>query len=117
MQALRSRREHRELFHAGSYTPLYALGTKREHMVAFAREHQGQVAIVAVPRLSFTLAGGAVRPPLGELWEDTVLPVPPQAAEFMDAAFTGEKIRVTPERMLLGREIFAHFPVALLVCG
>jgi (1->4)-alpha-D-glucan 1-alpha-D-glucosylmutase len=117
MQALRARREHRELFHAGSYTPLYALGAKREHMVAFAREHQGRVAIVAVPRLSFTLAAGAVRPPLGELWEDTVLPVPPQAAEFMDAAFTGEKIRVTPERTLLGREIFAHFPVALLVCG
>ena len=35
----------------------------------------------------------------------------------MDAAFTGEKIRVTPERTLLAREIFAHFPVALLVCG
>jgi (1->4)-alpha-D-glucan 1-alpha-D-glucosylmutase len=117
MQALRARREHRELFHAGSYTPLYGLGTKREHMVAFAREHQGGVAIVAVPRLSFTFAGGAVRPPLGELWEDTVLPVPPQAAEFMDAVFTGEKIRVTPERTLLGREIFAHFPVALLLCG
>jgi (1->4)-alpha-D-glucan 1-alpha-D-glucosylmutase len=117
MQALRARRERRELFHLGGYAPLYALGAKREHMVAFAREHNGQVAIVAVPRLSFTLAAGSVRAPLGELWEDLELPVPPQAAEFLDSVFTGEKIRVTPERTLLGREIFAHFPVALLVCG
>jgi (1->4)-alpha-D-glucan 1-alpha-D-glucosylmutase len=117
MQALRARRERRELFHLGSYTPLYALGAKREHLVAFAREQQGQVAIVAVPRLSFTLAAGSVRPPLRELWEDTELPVPPRAAEFMDSVFTGEKIRVTAERTLLGREIFAHFPVALLVSG
>jgi (1->4)-alpha-D-glucan 1-alpha-D-glucosylmutase len=117
MQALRARREHRELFHLGGYTPLYALGAKREHVVAFAREHSGQVAIVAVPRLSYTLAAGSVRPPLGELWEDLELPVPPQSAEFLDSVFTGEKIRVTGERTLLGREIFAHFPVALLVCG
>jgi (1->4)-alpha-D-glucan 1-alpha-D-glucosylmutase len=117
LQALRTRRERRELFHAGAYAPLYALGAKREHIVAFAREHNGQVAIVAVPRLSFTLAAGALRAPLGELWENTELPVPPQAAEFMDSVFTGEKIRVTAERTLSGREIFAHFPVALLICG
>jgi (1->4)-alpha-D-glucan 1-alpha-D-glucosylmutase len=117
MQALRARRDRRELFHLGGYMPLYALGAKREHIVACAREHSGQVAIVAVPRLSFTLAGGSVRPPQGELWEDLELPVPPQATEFLDSVFTGERIRVTAERTLLGREIFAHFPVALLVCG
>jgi maltooligosyltrehalose synthase len=83
--------------------------------VAFAREHLHQVAIVAVPRLSYSLAGGAVRAPLAGLWETTEIPVPPRTSEFLENVFTGEKIRVTAQRTLLCSEIFAHFPVALLV--
>jgi (1->4)-alpha-D-glucan 1-alpha-D-glucosylmutase len=117
MQGLRLRRDQRQLFHAGSYAPLHPTGAKREHVLAFAREHEGQVAVVAVPRLSFTLAAGAVRPPLGELWDDTALPVPAQTTEFVENVFTAEKVKVTPARTLLCREVFAHFPVALLVGG
>ena len=116
MQALRLRRDRRELFHQGRYLPLHATGTKQKHVVSFAREHNNnQVAIVAVPRLSYTLAAGAVRAPLGDLWEGTEIPVPPHTAEFMENIFTGEKIRVTAQRTLLCREVFAHFPVALLL--
>src|SRR5580765_3521502 len=61
MQALRLRRDRRELFHPGDYQPMHATGAKHQHLVAFAREHQDQIAIVAVPRLSYTLAGGAMR--------------------------------------------------------
>ncbi|HLJ85819.1 MAG TPA: malto-oligosyltrehalose synthase [Candidatus Angelobacter sp.] len=117
MQALRFRREHRELFQSGSYIPLSVHGAHKEHVIAFAREHQEQIAIVATPRLSYLLAGGAMRPPLGELWEDTALTAPPKTMEFLENAFTGEKIRLTAERTLLCRELFAHFPVALLSGG
>ena len=61
MQALRFRREHRELFQSGAYTPLHATGPKGDHVVAFAREHQNQVAIIVVPRLSYSLAAGSLR--------------------------------------------------------
>jgi (1->4)-alpha-D-glucan 1-alpha-D-glucosylmutase len=115
MQALRLRRDRRDLFHPGRYRPLHAIGMKRQHVVAFAREQHNHVAIVAVPRLSYTLAGGSLRAPLGELWETTELPVPPRCAEFLENIFTGEKIRVTQQRTLLCREVFAHFPVAVLV--
>jgi (1->4)-alpha-D-glucan 1-alpha-D-glucosylmutase len=115
MQALRLRRDRRDLFHPGSYRPLRAMSDQQEHVVAFAREHNNQVAIVAVPRLSYTLAGGALRAPLAELWGKTELPVPPRSAEFLENVFTGEKIKVTAQRTLLCREVFAHFPVALLV--
>jgi (1->4)-alpha-D-glucan 1-alpha-D-glucosylmutase len=115
MQALRLRRDRRDLFHPGRYRPLPAIGLKHQHVVAFAREQHNHVAIVAVPRLSYTLAGGSLRAPLGELWEVTELPVPPRCAEFLENIFTGEKIRVTQQRTLLCREVFAHFPVALLV--
>jgi (1->4)-alpha-D-glucan 1-alpha-D-glucosylmutase len=117
MQALRLRREHRELFHSGSYTPLYATGSGRDHLVTFARENHSQVAIVAAPRLSYTLARGKLQPPIGELWDSTELPVPSRTAEFLENVFTGEKIKVTPARTLLCRELFAHFPVALLISG
>src|ERR1041385_4083116 len=115
MQALRLRRDRRDLFHPGRYRPLNAIGTKQQHAVAFAREQHNHGAIVAVPRLSYTLAGGSLRAPLGELWDTTELPVPPRCAEFLENVFTGEKIRVTQQRTLLCREVFAHFPVALLV--
>jgi (1->4)-alpha-D-glucan 1-alpha-D-glucosylmutase len=115
MQALRLRRDRRDLFHPGLYRPLPATGAKQHHLVTFAREHNNQVAIVAVPRLSYTLAGGAIRAPLAGLWENTEIPVPPRSAEFLENIFTGEKIKVTPQRTLLCSEVFAHFPVALLV--
>jgi (1->4)-alpha-D-glucan 1-alpha-D-glucosylmutase len=115
MQALRLRRDRRDLFHPGLYRPLLATGAKQHHLVAFAREHNNHVAIVAVPRLSYTLAGGAIRAPLAGLWENTELPAPPRCTEFVENVFTGEKIRVTSQRTLLCSEVFAHFPVALLV--
>jgi (1->4)-alpha-D-glucan 1-alpha-D-glucosylmutase len=114
MQALRFRRDRRELFQAGKYTPLHPSGAKRENLVAFARERNGQVAIVAVPRFSYELSGGAQRPPLADIWNGTEIPVPSRTAEFLENVFTGERVKVTPNRTLLCSEVFAHFPVALL---
>lgn len=114
MQALRFRRDHGELFQVGKYRALAASGEKREHVISFARENHRQIAIVAVPRLSYLLAGGAVRPPLGELWQETEIPVPSKAPEYLENIFTGEKIRVTSHRTLLCREVFGRFPVAVL---
>jgi len=48
------------LFQVGAYTPLHATGPKHEHVIALAREHHNQVAIIAVPRLSYILAAGAL---------------------------------------------------------
>jgi (1->4)-alpha-D-glucan 1-alpha-D-glucosylmutase len=114
MQALRFRRDRGELFRVGRYLPLHASGAKRDHVIAFARENEGQVAITAVPRLSYVLSGGAIRAPLGEVWQDTEIPVPSRTPEFLENIFTGQKIRVTPHRTLPCRELFNHFPVALV---
>ena len=117
MQALRARRDRRELFHLGEYRPLPAAGPRQRHVVAFARERHNHVAIVAVPRLSYTLASGSLRAPLGELWQKTEVSVPPRTPEFLENVFTGEKTRVSANRTLLCHELFAHFPVALLISG
>jgi (1->4)-alpha-D-glucan 1-alpha-D-glucosylmutase len=115
--ALRLRRDHRELFHSGRYIPLQAHGAKRDNLVAFARERENEVAIIAVPRLAYTLAKGQLQPPTGDIWDNTELAVTGGTPEFLQNVFTGEKIRVTPNRTVLCRELFQHFPVALLIGG
>ena len=84
-------------------------------MVAFAREHNNQVAIVAVPRLSYTLAGGAMRAPLAELWEKLSCRFHRDARSSWKMFSPEKRSGSLPQRTLLCREVFAHFPVALLV--
>jgi maltooligosyltrehalose synthase len=81
--------------------------------VAFARVRQGEAAIVAASRLSYTLMKGKEEPPLAAAWNDSELVLPPEVrgAEWHNI-FTGEVLNVA-ERAPLCREIFAHFPVAL----
>jgi (1->4)-alpha-D-glucan 1-alpha-D-glucosylmutase len=110
--AMRFRREHARLFQRGRYLPLQAT-EKQEHIVAFAREHDREVAVVAVPRLFYTLMKGEMRPPLGAVWGAAELSLPPGYGEFVNV-LTGEHIAAANGRGLLCREVFARFPVALL---
>ena len=71
--------------------------------------------IVAVPRLPYTLMRGRVQPPIREAWGNAELAIPPEVANVpLVNVFTGEVIPPRNGRPLLCREIFAHFPVALL---
>ena len=111
-QALRFRRERRELFANGEYVPLYASGPARDHVVAFARRASSQWAFVAAPRLvaAMTTAG---RFPTGDVWGADAIRLPRGAPSDWRDALTGERVVATRSRLAL-REIFAHLPVALL---
>lgn len=114
MRALNFRREHRELFRAGAYIPLAAGNEKQEHLVAFARFYEDRLAVVAVPRFPYTLMRGRVQPPIGEVWGNAELQLPAEAmGGRLLNIFTGE-VYPANGRSLLCREVFAHFPVALL---
>ena len=113
LRGLRFRREHPSLFQCGSYVPLAAEGEKREHVVAFARVHRDQTAIVVVPRLCFTLSAGEMRPPLGDVWQDTAVQLP-KSGSFWNV-LSDELIELAGSRSLLCHEVFARFPLALLV--
>ena len=77
-------------------------------------------AVVAVPRLVAGLAPDPSRPPLGlEVWQDTRLILPGvDPGTRWRHAFTGE-ILVAEDRdgqpSLAAADVFAHFPVALLI--
>lgn len=113
LRTLRFRREHPELFQRAGYMPIRATGTAPEHVISYAREHKGVLCVVAVPRLAFTLMEGQRTAPLGEVWHGTELHLPLRVQQLRNV-FTGEVAGAANNGHLLCREIFAHFPVALL---
>jgi (1->4)-alpha-D-glucan 1-alpha-D-glucosylmutase len=136
-QALQFRRTHHELLRQGQYMPLGVSGARASHVCAFAWQAAENAAtprhaIVVVPRLLVRLTqasenGGARnghRPPrglhfaaasIGELaWQDTCVVLPRRTAATLTNCFTGRPLRVDSP-WVGAAEIFAEFPVALLV--
>jgi (1->4)-alpha-D-glucan 1-alpha-D-glucosylmutase len=113
MRALNFRREHAPLFQTGAYVPLDAVGEKADHVIAFARERHGGSAVTLVPRFAYTLMKGQVVAPVGAAWGETELAVVRASTDY-ENVFTGEVVKSSNARTLLCREVFAHFPVALL---
>jgi (1->4)-alpha-D-glucan 1-alpha-D-glucosylmutase len=64
------RRERGDLFRAGSYLPIRAVGPCADHVVAFARVHEGRHVLVVATRLSAELGTSDDR------WKDTHLELP-----------------------------------------
>lgn len=97
-ELLAMRRRHAELFAKGDYVPLEVRGAHREHIIAFARRHRQQAAIIAVGRWfgRFTDAGRS--------W--------PQA-QTIDAELDLAKVKhiVGRDRMSIA-ECFGNLPVA-----
>ena len=115
-EALACRRAHASLFREGEYRPLETQGTLAEHAVGFARVAKEAVALTIVPRL--LARRGIEGPPLGETyWGDEIrLLVPPEAGPRLVNRLTGERLAVDRGALSLA-DVFASFPVALLVGG
>jgi (1->4)-alpha-D-glucan 1-alpha-D-glucosylmutase len=114
-RTLNFRREHRALFDKGSYQPVYAAGSHSEHVCAFTRAARGEYVAVASPRFGYTLMHGRLAPPVGAAWGSAQLPFPITAPQSFMNLFTGETVNRTPGGALLCSEVFASFPLALLV--
>jgi (1->4)-alpha-D-glucan 1-alpha-D-glucosylmutase len=112
-RALAFRRDNADLFR-GSYYPVHAAGSRRDHIISFARQHQTAIAITIAPRFTYTLTRGKETLPLGEIWGDTELLLPPTSAEIYENVLTGEVVRVTNDGTLRCSETFGVFPCALL---
>jgi (1->4)-alpha-D-glucan 1-alpha-D-glucosylmutase len=121
-RALALRRAHETLFREGAYLPMQTRGEHAPHVCAFARQLAGDAAVVAVPRLCERLLGARAALPLGgEVWADTVVVLPSRiSARTFNDVFTGARIEalVGPGAAhLRAADVFARFPVALLVAG
>jgi (1->4)-alpha-D-glucan 1-alpha-D-glucosylmutase len=116
-KALNFRKEHQDLFLKGDYLPLAPQGSRKEHVVAFARRHE-KTWVVAVAGRFFHSLVSAGNPPIGrEVWGTGRLDLPPAAPKSWRNIFTGEVLsasRTHQSRALPFQEIFQNFPVALL---
>ncbi|MBD2102451.1 malto-oligosyltrehalose synthase [Leptolyngbya sp. FACHB-261] len=99
-RALTYRRQYPELLTIGAYQPL-EIATK--HLVAFARSHERQLALVLAPRF--------LSQQTDQHWEQTQLKLPPQLEGTYHHLFTGEQIDFRGDLAAL----FSRFPVAVLV--
>ncbi|HMS83288.1 MAG TPA: malto-oligosyltrehalose synthase [Nitrospira sp.] len=118
-EGLRYRRAHAELFQKGEYVPLEVLGSKREHLFAFARIHEDTAIAVVVPRL----LTGVVEDPSewsvdGWAWGDTrvVMPSWKQGSPYRNV-LSASQLATTPDgtqQTLAVAELLKEFPVALL---
>jgi len=117
---LNYRREHADIFRAGAYVPLEGIGRGTKHTCTFARQHDEQVLIIAVPRLLAQLIPDPHVLPIGpQIWADSWLPVPPTSIHHRyHNLFTGEAVETVNlegKPVLALGDVFANFPVALLV--
>jgi len=117
VRSLAERKNRPELFAEGRYLPLDVSGAYSDRIVAFAREFQGDWAIVLVPRCVASVAA----PVLGSVsrrnfWKDTILRLPEGAPRVWTNVLAGKRapgISSVAEGLPLA-EIFRGFPVALL---
>jgi (1->4)-alpha-D-glucan 1-alpha-D-glucosylmutase len=109
-RALAFRAAQPVLFERGAYEPIAVQGARAEHVVAFARRHESERAVVAVGRWFATLR----RPTRGRVepvdWGDTVLALPPGAYRNL----LSERRIVVDDGGMRAAELFTDFPVALL---
>ncbi|MGH9326007.1 MAG: malto-oligosyltrehalose synthase [Terriglobia bacterium] len=116
-KALECRKKLAQLFAQGDYVPLAAAGSRRDHVLSFARGNGRDRVLVSVPRLT----GGITRPgvaPLGvKAWGRSSIELPKSSASEWRNIFTGEILAVgrRGSRRLALAQIFASFPVCVLV--
>ncbi|MBC8996856.1 malto-oligosyltrehalose synthase [Pseudomonas sp. N40(2020)] len=114
-QVLNLRAEHAELFRRGTYQALEVLGSQAHNVLAFAREHEGQQAIVIVPIRCATLLENSAVPQIDALrWGDTRV-VLPFAASDKNLKGLFATTAVTKSRELNVSDALGDVPVNLFI--
>jgi (1->4)-alpha-D-glucan 1-alpha-D-glucosylmutase len=119
-RALRFRSESAGLFTEGAYSYLKLEGPRADHLLAFARVHEGRAAITVVTRLPAHLPGSGARPLAdASAWDGTFVVAPRNliGRRIVDVLATD----ITHGKELTARvpvgDILATLPVALLEVG
>ncbi|HVN30043.1 MAG TPA: hypothetical protein VMT64_16210, partial [Candidatus Binataceae bacterium] len=110
-RAMAFRRANPELFERGEYLPLKVSGPRANHVIAFAREHEGRRVIVACGRFFSRLPESPPLPVDPQVWKDTFIELD---ADF-DATeiLSGRAISSGAGRIRMD-EAFSLMPVAIL---
>ncbi|HVS72334.1 MAG TPA: malto-oligosyltrehalose synthase [Phycisphaerae bacterium] len=113
---LHLRRKHPGLFTAGTYLPAPPAGPLAHHLFAFAREHNGTRALVAVPRLFATLertTRSTAPLPIADLWQSTALRLPAFAGRYINP-LTHEHLE-SNDGLFPAKSLFTKLPLCILL--
>ncbi len=117
---LNFRQAHPSLFGDGGYSPLETGGARKQHLCAYARAHENELALCVAPRWFALLAGNGTQLPLGPVWGDTWLDVtafaPPRWLNVLTGEVHAPRVQGST-RILEAKAIFRHLPYAVLVPG
>lgn len=116
---LQLRRDDPELFAHGDYQALQVDGTRKEHVLAFARTYQARSCIVIVPRWPAKLMHAANELPVGErVWADTKVALGSGEVAATTELFTSRQLNIESAesgKFLSVAAALAEFPVAILL--
>ncbi|MDN5872342.1 MAG: hypothetical protein L0H73_16715 [Nitrococcus sp.] len=116
-QTLMLRQRHRALFQHGDYRALTARGERAEHICAFARRYETDIAVIATGRWFALLAAASEGTALSEpAWDHTWVEAP-AAGDYLNA-LTCERIVASETEgsaCFAAAELFRCLPVALLL--
>lgn len=125
VQLLRMRRECKDIFSSGDYQPLHVSGTFADHVIAFCRRFDNQVAIIVVPRLPYQLAASTNTQPsshndslhlrdfIGDVWKDTAIELDSTMPQEFTETLTGRNYEAHQHHLRLS-QLFVDFPFAVL---
>ena len=120
-KVLQFRRDHQSLFRDGEYLPLRVSGDHASNVCAFARRHDGELAVTVAPRLYLRLLGpDGDQPPLGEtVWGDTSIELPRECGDTVQLRNVLDGITVAAVKdggraVVRLADALANFPVAML---
>ena len=114
-RTLAMRAEHPVLFARGRYQPLHVTGPHADRVLAFAREWQGQWAVVVAPRLSAPLLQNSALPLINPReWADTRLELPFDGTEHKLNGFFAHPV-VTSNKAIRVSDALGSFPVNLMI--
>ncbi|QNI34334.1 malto-oligosyltrehalose synthase [Alloacidobacterium dinghuense] len=116
-RALCTRRELHSVFRHGEYIPLNVEQEKHSNAIAFLRQSRStkRSVLIVVPRFACSLTHAKPHLPLAEVWDKAVLSIPDQTLREFINVFTGKEIQADETCRLNLSDIFADFPVAMLV--
>ena len=112
-QLLQARKNFVALFQQGDYQPLDVSGALQNHVIAFARRVEDQVAIAIAPRFLTSLIQPGECPLGTAVWQDTQISVPSGFPSSWKNAITAQSLQ-SKGTIAVG-EALQHFPVALII--
>ncbi|PZV10351.1 MAG: malto-oligosyltrehalose synthase [Leptolyngbya sp.] len=110
---LQARQNYQMLFQQGDYQPLEVSGIFADHLIAFARTFEGQMAIAIAPRFLSHVIQPNELPLDRSVWQDTQINLPSTMPEQWINVITTQSLLA--KAAIKAGDALQQFPVALLI--